>query len=56
MGNAAAPAPKANMGEPMVRLDPRLKVSGEARYPRRFSGQQPGFCLPRHERDRTRPH
>jgi xanthine dehydrogenase YagR molybdenum-binding subunit len=28
----AAPAPKANMGEPAPRLDARLKVTGEARY------------------------
>src|SRR5829696_772608 len=28
----AAPAPKANMGEPAPRLDARAKVTGEARY------------------------
>jgi xanthine dehydrogenase YagR molybdenum-binding subunit len=28
----AAPAPKANMGEPAPRLDARFKVTGEARY------------------------
>ena len=28
----AAPQPKANMGEPVPRLDARLKVTGEARY------------------------
>ena len=33
MASAAAPAPKANMGEPVPRLDARLKVTGEARYP-----------------------
>jgi hypothetical protein len=33
MANAAAPAPKANMGEPAVRLDARLKVTGDARCP-----------------------
>jgi xanthine dehydrogenase YagR molybdenum-binding subunit len=33
MVNAAAPVPKANMGEPAVRLDARLKVTGDARYP-----------------------
>jgi len=30
--NAAAPAPKANMGEPVPRYEARLKVTGEARY------------------------
>jgi hypothetical protein len=30
MANAAAPTPQANMGEPAVRLDARLKVTGEA--------------------------
>ncbi|RAI42151.1 xanthine dehydrogenase family protein molybdopterin-binding subunit [Rhodoplanes roseus] len=29
----AAPEPKANMGRPEPRLDARLKVTGEARYP-----------------------
>ncbi len=33
MASAAAPVPKANMGEPAPRLDARLKVTGEARYP-----------------------
>jgi xanthine dehydrogenase YagR molybdenum-binding subunit len=33
MANAAAPVPKANMGEPAVRLDARLKVTGDAHYP-----------------------
>ncbi len=33
MASAAAPAPKANMGAPAPRLDARLKVTGEARYP-----------------------
>jgi len=33
MANAAAPTPQANMGEPAPRLDARLKVTGEARYP-----------------------
>src|SRR3954462_802458 len=28
----AAPEPLANMGPPLKRLDPRLKVTGEARY------------------------
>jgi xanthine dehydrogenase YagR molybdenum-binding subunit len=29
----AAPTPKKNMGEPVVRIDGRLKVTGKARYP-----------------------
>src|SRR5215475_10563475 len=33
MASAAAPTPKANMGEPAPRLDARLKVTGEAIYP-----------------------
>jgi xanthine dehydrogenase YagR molybdenum-binding subunit len=33
MASAAAPAPQANMGDPAPRLDARLKVTGEARYP-----------------------
>ncbi len=33
MASAAAPVPKANMGEPAVRLDARLKVTGDAHYP-----------------------
>jgi xanthine dehydrogenase YagR molybdenum-binding subunit len=33
MASAAAPTPKANMGEGVPRLDARLKVTGEARYP-----------------------
>src|SRR5690242_14929450 len=32
MASAAAPAPKTNMGEPVPRLDARLKVTGEARF------------------------
>jgi xanthine dehydrogenase YagR molybdenum-binding subunit len=32
MASAAAPAPKANMGEGVPRLDARLKVTGEARF------------------------
>ncbi|MGQ9368386.1 xanthine dehydrogenase family protein molybdopterin-binding subunit [Azospirillum sp. ST 5-10] len=31
--NAAAPAPKRNMGAPVPRIDARLKVTGAARYP-----------------------
>jgi xanthine dehydrogenase YagR molybdenum-binding subunit len=33
MASAAVPTPKANMGEGVPRLDARLKVTGEARYP-----------------------
>jgi xanthine dehydrogenase YagR molybdenum-binding subunit len=33
MASAAAPIPQANMGKPAPRLDARLKVTGEARYP-----------------------
>src|ERR1700722_20146427 len=33
MASAATPAPQANMGDPAPRLDARLKVTGEARYP-----------------------
>jgi xanthine dehydrogenase YagR molybdenum-binding subunit len=28
----AAPEPKANQGQPLPRIDARLKVTGEARY------------------------
>src|SRR5919109_132482 len=31
--NVAAPKPKENMGEPLPRIDGRLKVTGAARYP-----------------------
>jgi xanthine dehydrogenase YagR molybdenum-binding subunit len=33
MASAAAPVPQANMGNPAPRLDARLKVTGEARFP-----------------------
>jgi xanthine dehydrogenase YagR molybdenum-binding subunit len=33
MASAAAPIPQANMGAPAPRLDARLKVTGEVRYP-----------------------
>lgn len=29
----AAPTPKENMGQPVPRIDARLKVTGGARYP-----------------------
>jgi xanthine dehydrogenase YagR molybdenum-binding subunit len=38
MAIAAAPPPKANMGEPVPRVDARLKVTGEARYPAGIKG------------------
>jgi xanthine dehydrogenase YagR molybdenum-binding subunit len=44
MANAAAPAPKANMGEPAPRLDARLKVTGEARYASDFAVNNPAFA------------
>src|SRR5258708_9730165 len=44
MANAAAPAPKANMGEPAVRLDARLKVTGEARYPSDMPVGNPAYA------------
>ncbi len=34
--NKAAPAPKQNMGEPLPRIDGRLKVTGQATYPADF--------------------
>src|SRR5712672_2744425 len=44
MANAAAPTPKQNMGEPVPRLDARLKVTGEARYPADFPVKNPAFA------------
>ena len=44
MANAAAPAPKANMGEPAPRFDARLKVTGEARYASDFAVSNPAFA------------
>src|SRR5690242_17058407 len=43
--NAAAPEPKANMGEPVPRYDARLKVTGEARYPSDEPVQNPAFAF-----------
>ena len=45
MANAAAPAPRANMGEPAPRLDARLKVTGEARYASDFPVSNPAFAF-----------
>jgi xanthine dehydrogenase YagR molybdenum-binding subunit len=44
MANAAAPAPKPNMGEPAIRLDARLKVTGEARYPADTAVGNPAYA------------
>jgi xanthine dehydrogenase YagR molybdenum-binding subunit len=44
MVNAAAPAPKMNMGEPAPRIDARLKVTGEARYPSDVAVSNPAYA------------
>jgi xanthine dehydrogenase YagR molybdenum-binding subunit len=43
--NAAAPKPKANMGEPVPRYDARLKVTGEARYPSDVPVSNPAYAF-----------
>src|SRR5262245_2858749 len=43
--NAAAPAPKANMGKPEPRYDARLKVTGAARYPSDVPVGNPAFTF-----------
>ena len=46
MTSAAAPQPGANMGEPVPRVDARLKVTGEARYPADMPVSNPAYaCL-----------
>jgi xanthine dehydrogenase YagR molybdenum-binding subunit len=45
MANAAAPTPKANMGAPAPRLDARLKVTGQARYPSDTPLANPAFAV-----------
>jgi xanthine dehydrogenase YagR molybdenum-binding subunit len=40
----AAPAPKANMGQPEPRVDARLKVTGEARYPSDVAISNPAYA------------
>jgi xanthine dehydrogenase YagR molybdenum-binding subunit len=40
-----APAPKENMGEPVARVDARLKVTGAARYPSDMPVSNPGFAF-----------
>ncbi len=41
--NRAAPEPKANMGQPVPRLEARLKVTGEARYSSDIAVGRPAF-------------
>jgi xanthine dehydrogenase YagR molybdenum-binding subunit len=43
--SAAAPAPKTNMGQPVARLDARLKVTGQARYGSDFPLSNPAFAF-----------
>jgi xanthine dehydrogenase YagR molybdenum-binding subunit len=45
MANAAAPTPKANMGAPAPRVDARLKVTGQARYPSDTPVGNPAFAV-----------
>lgn len=41
--NRAAPEPKANMGQPVPRLEARLKVTGQARYASDIPVNNPAF-------------
>jgi xanthine dehydrogenase YagR molybdenum-binding subunit len=43
--NRAAPEPKANMGDPVPRLDARLKVTGQARYSSDMPVNNPAFAF-----------
>ena len=43
--NRAAPEPKANMGEPVPRLEARLKVTGEARYASDMPVNNPAYAF-----------
>ncbi len=45
MAADAAPEPKANMGQPVPRLDARLKVTGEARYAADFPVGNPAYAF-----------
>src|SRR4051812_22933620 len=45
MAIAAAPTPKANMGEGIPRYDARLKVTGEARYPADVPVSNPAYAF-----------
>lgn len=42
--NRAAPEPKANMGQPEPRIEARLKVTGEARFPSDIPVPNPAFA------------
>jgi xanthine dehydrogenase YagR molybdenum-binding subunit len=41
----AAPAPLANMGDPVPRIDGRMKVTGEARYAADFPVNNPAYAV-----------
>jgi xanthine dehydrogenase YagR molybdenum-binding subunit len=43
--NRAAPEPKENMGQPLPRVDGRLKVTGEARFGADFAVRNPAFAF-----------
>ncbi|HLH98067.1 MAG TPA: xanthine dehydrogenase family protein molybdopterin-binding subunit [Xanthobacteraceae bacterium] len=43
--SAAAPQPKENMGDPVPRVDARLKVTGAAQYPSDFPVNNPAFAV-----------
>ena len=45
MASAAAPTPKANMGEGVPRLDARLKVTGEARFAADMPVDHPAYAV-----------
>jgi xanthine dehydrogenase YagR molybdenum-binding subunit len=45
MFNAAAPRPGVNMGEPVPRVDARLKVTGAARYPADTPVANPAYAV-----------
>jgi xanthine dehydrogenase YagR molybdenum-binding subunit len=42
--NKAAPEPRENMGQPLPRVDGRLKVTGEARFGSDFAVRNPAFA------------
>jgi xanthine dehydrogenase YagR molybdenum-binding subunit len=42
--NRAAPEPQENMGQPLPRVDGRLKVTGEARFGSDFAVRNPAFA------------
>ena len=48
--------PKHNMGEPVPRLDARLKVTGEARYPADVPVTNPAFAVSGDQQHRQGPH